>query len=73
MEFDSYKFLGTVIVGAIAPFFWLVAVAVPLWLVRRYAPRAEWWLMSPISKVIGRLASSALEAVRQARQRGRAK
>lgn len=63
MSDDGYRLLGVVIVAAIYPFFWLVAVAIPLWFVRRYAPRAEWWLMTPLSKVIARLASSAKEAV----------
>lgn len=50
--------LRTAIGGFLAPLFWLVVLAVPLWLIRKFAPRAEWWLYSPLSKVIARLASA---------------
>lgn len=64
MSETAYQFLGLAIVGAIYPIFWLVAKAIPLWLARRFAPSAEWWMMAPLSKVIARLATAALSAAR---------
>lgn len=62
---DDGAFLRTAIGAAIGPLFWIVATAVPLWLIRRYAPRLEFWLYSPLSKVIGRLASAAGQRLRR--------
>lgn len=56
---DDGTFLRTALGGMLAPLFWLVVLAVPLWLIRKYAPKAEWWLYTPLSKVIGRLAKRA--------------
>lgn len=58
------RFYGAAIVGAIWPFFWLIALAVPLWLLRKYWPRGEYWLYSPLSKVISRLATRLTQATR---------
>lgn len=57
-EASTLHFLGKVLGGAIYPLFWLFALSIPLWLVRKYAPKAEWWLYTPISQVIRRLAGS---------------
>ena len=38
------EFVGTLLGAALAPLFWVLVLAVPLWLVRRLAPNAEFWL-----------------------------
>lgn len=45
--------------AAIGPLIYLVIAAIVVWACRRWAPRAEWWMTAPITKVIGRLASLA--------------
>lgn len=50
------RFLGVAFWAIVGPLFWVLAMAIPLWLIRRYAPRAEWWLYTPLTRVIGRLA-----------------
>lgn len=47
--------IRTFLTGLIGPFFWILVTAIPLWLIRKYAPRAEWWLYTPLSQVIRRL------------------
>lgn len=57
-EFDNdltRQLIKGVFFGIAYPLFWLCALAVPLWLVRKYIPKAEWWLFSPITGVIRRL------------------
>jgi hypothetical protein len=44
-------FLVPLIVGTV--------LATALWVTRKFFPRAEWWLFSPISRVIRRLAARA--------------
>jgi len=39
----------------LAPIYWLIVLSVALWITRRFFPRAEWWLFSPISTVLKRL------------------
>lgn len=56
--------------GVISIFFWLFALAVPLWLIRKFAPKAEWWFYTPLSKVIARLAGSVSQAVKAGPKRG---
>lgn len=56
---DDGAFLRTAIGGFLAPLFWLVALSVPLWLIRKCAPKLEWWLYTPLSKVIEHLANAA--------------
>lgn len=63
---DWYRFLGYAVVGAIAPFFWLAAKTVPLWIVKKIAPGLEWWLYSPIDGVIRRLGTNVLAALQRA-------
>jgi hypothetical protein len=66
MEESGYRLLGFAIVGVIAPFFWWVALSLPLWFVRKFARPLEWWLYAPLSKVISRLGSLILVALRSA-------
>lgn len=56
--------IRTFFTGLIGPFFWIVATAIPLWLIRKLIPKAEWWLYTPISHVIRRLVAR----VRRGRQ-----
>ena len=55
----SREFLVAMGGNIIRVVFWLVVPATFLWLVRRFAPRAESWLFAPISQVIRRLANLA--------------
>ena len=43
-----------IIAGALAPFFWLVVLAVALWVTRRLFPRAESWLFAPLGVTVRR-------------------
>lgn len=56
MSDTARHFFGSAFWGILAPFLWVLLLAVPLWLIRRYAPKTEAWLYSPISSVIRRLA-----------------
>lgn len=67
---DEYRFLGVAVMGLVSVFFWLFALAVPLWLIRKFAPKAEWWFYTPLSKVIARLAAPVLQAMRAGPKRG---
>ena len=58
------KFLGALVVGAVAPFFWLLARSALLWAFRRMS--SEWWATAPITAVIARLANLAAVAIRAA-------
>lgn len=60
--------LRTAIGGFLGPLFWLVALSVPLWLIRKFAPKLEWWFYSPLSGVIRRLASEAVQRFRRLRR-----
>lgn len=60
------RFLGVAFWAIVGPLFWVLAMAIPLWLIRRYAPRAEWWLYTPLTRVIGRLAGSTRGRLRRA-------
>lgn len=56
--------LGRAIGFLLIPLFWVVALTVPLWLIRRFAPSAEFWLYSPLLTVIRRLAALARQGYR---------
>lgn len=47
--------LGRLLGAALVPLFWLLALTLALWFVRRVFPRAERVLFDPIGTVIGRL------------------
>lgn len=65
---DYERFFGAAVMGFIGAAFWLVALSVPLWLVRKFAPRAEWWLYTPLWTVIARLARTARRALLEGRR-----
>jgi hypothetical protein len=50
--------LGRAIGAFMVPLIWAFTMALALWLTRRYFPRAEQWLFSPLWGVIRRLAAS---------------
>jgi type IV secretory pathway VirB3-like protein len=52
---EFMRMLGVGLVFLVKPFLLVVLLAVPLWLVRKYVPSAEFWLFSPLSRVIRRL------------------
>lgn len=60
--------LPRVIGSALAPLLWTLVFAVPLWLTRRYFPRAEKYLFGPLYNVgwlIGRSIRSCRRVVRR--------
>lgn len=56
MDFETQRLLGRALGFILWPLLIAAFVAVLLWAVRRFAPKAEWWLFSPMSGVIQRLA-----------------
>lgn len=56
-QYSTARFLAQVGVAAIGPFIYLLIAAIVVWACRKWAPRAEWWLTAPITKVISRLAT----------------
>lgn len=65
------KFYGALVVGAVAPLFWLLARSIVLFAVRFVSRDAEWWFTAPLSSVIARLASSSASAVMRLVRGGR--
>ncbi len=45
----------SLLAGVISPLFWLTVMGGSFWLVRRFFPKAEFWLFAPLKSVIGRL------------------
>ena len=62
--------LGRAIGFLLIPLFWVIVLAVPLWLIRKFAPKAEFWLYSPLWTVIRRLAGRDQPESQAARQPG---
>jgi hypothetical protein len=56
---DFWRSASIAFFFAVKPFLLVVLLAVPLWLVRKWFPRAEFWLFSPLGSVIRRLAGRA--------------
>lgn len=40
------------VAGLLQPFFWLITLSIALWLTRKFIPRAEYWLFTPISRIV---------------------
>ena len=58
------------VAGLIAPFALALLYAIPLWLVRRYFPRAEPYLFGPLYNVghlIGRMSAALVRPFRRPR------
>lgn len=56
------------VAGLIAPFLLAFVLAVPLWLIRRFAPRLEPIFYGPLYNVgylIGRIAGQTIRAIRR--------
>jgi hypothetical protein len=67
---DDYRLIGIAFMAVASVFFWLVALAVPLALIRRFFPSMEWWFYSPVSVVIANLARLARQGFRAILKRG---
>lgn len=66
---DDLGALRYLVSGLIAPFVLATVLAVPLWIIRRYFPRAEPYFYGPLYNV-GRLMGSALgRLIRAVRRR----
>lgn len=61
-ENHGIRFIAAAFWAAVGPFIYLLVAAVVVWGCRKWAPRAEWWLTAPISKVISRLAGLGRKA-----------
>lgn len=62
---ESLKYL---VAGVMAPLFWVLVFAVPLWLTRKLFPRAEKYLFGPLYNVgwlMGRAVRRVFLAVRR--------
>jgi hypothetical protein len=67
MSIESQEMLTRAVGAFLAPFFWVFVFAVPLWLCRRFFPKAEFWLFrANVRWLIGYCAGRCLRAVRQA-------
>lgn len=56
---DAHDF-GRALGFFLIPIAWAVALGLVLWLVRLLAPKAEYWLFTPLTVVIRRLAARDL-------------
>ena len=67
---EDYRFFGIAVMAFVSVFFWFLALAVPLAMIRRFAPSLEWWLYSPMSVLIASLSRSVRQEFQAILKRG---
>lgn len=63
---ESMKYF---VAGLLAPLFWVLVIAIPLFLVRRYFPRAEKYLFGSVTYGLGWITGRTLGLLRRATRR----